>query len=71
MAFANGHAVATDPTARVLDWFRAEPGYVVEQLDDPAPEPLAVVAPEASGNAEDADDEAADEATDESEEGPE
>jgi hypothetical protein len=71
VAFANGHAVAVDPPARVLDWFRAEPGYVVEQLDDPAAEPPAEVVPEASGDAEDVDDEAADEATDESEEGPE
>lgn len=39
IAFANGHAVASETRGRILalDWFRAE-GYTVEQVEaDPAP----------------------------------
>ncbi|MFD3717272.1 hypothetical protein [Streptomyces sp. NPDC058674] len=51
VGFANGHAVVTDPVrhARALAWFRAEPGYSVEEIDPPEPEAEAVaVAPEVS-----------------------
>lgn len=71
VAFANGHAIAADPSERALAWFRAEPGYVVERIDDPAPEQPATVEPEAPGDTEDADDQAPDAAADENEEGPE
>ncbi|MFJ3834446.1 hypothetical protein ACIPY6_02895 [Streptomyces sp. NPDC090054] len=44
VGFANGHAVITDPVrhARALAWFRAEPGYSVEQIDPRTPEPASV-----------------------------
>lgn len=70
VGFANGHAIAdADQHAKALAWFRAEPGYHVEQIDGPTPEPDTE--PEAPGDAEDADHEAADEVAEESEEGPE
>lgn len=43
VAFANGHGVITDSSrhARALAWFRAEPGYHVEAIDPPQPDPPA------------------------------
>lgn len=71
VGFANGQAVADeDQHAKALAWFRAQPDYRVELLDEPDPAPADVVE-EAPGDAEDADDEAADEAAGEPEEGPE
>jgi hypothetical protein len=70
VGFANGHAVAdADKDRRALAWFRAEPGYAVELIEE-APAPADVL-PEAPGDAKDADDEAADEVAAEPEEGPE
>lgn len=74
IGFANGQAVITDAArhARAMAWFRAQPDYVVVQIDDGEPAPVEDdVEPEAPGDAEDADDEAADEAAGDPEEGPE
>lgn len=48
VAFANGHAVVTDAVrhGRALDWFRAEPSYVVEEIDPPEPDPAPAAEPE-------------------------
>lgn len=50
VGFANGHAIITDPVglASALEWFRAEPGYSVEAVEEqPADEPPpAAEAPE-------------------------
>ena len=72
VGFANGQAVADeDRHARALAWFRAQPGYLVEPITGPAPEPQAEVEQEAPSDAEDADHEAPDEVADETEEVPE
>ncbi|MFD4740615.1 hypothetical protein ACFWNQ_25105 [Streptomyces virginiae] len=48
VGFANGHAVITDASAhaRALAWFRAAPGYTVEEIDPPQTEEPPPAAPE-------------------------
>ncbi|MFB6809414.1 hypothetical protein ACFCWL_22135, partial [Streptomyces sp. NPDC056387] len=46
VAFANGQAIADpDRDARALDWFRAQPDYRVELIEEPQPEPESPAGP--------------------------